>query len=242
MADLVEMTHVAKAYGGLRVFDDVTLSVAKGARIGILGPNGAGKSTVFNLLSGLQKPTGGEIRYDGRPLGVLKPWAACRAGIGRTFQIPLPFIGMSVLENVMVGLTNGLGLPMKAARERAFEVLTQTGLGPLAGKQAGELTLLNLKRLELARAVALSPRLLLLDEIAGGLTEGECHELLDILDQVTGTETTVIWIEHVVHALVRFVSEIAVLADKRIVTRGGIDAVLAHEDVRRLYFGAEDPA
>lgn len=242
MNEAIVMRDVSKAYGGLHVFNNVSLSVAKGARLGILGPNGAGKSTMFNLMSGLQRPTKGEIHFDGRPLNVMKPWDVCRAGIGRTFQIPQPFGGMSVVDNIMVGCTNGLGLSVKQARLRADEILETVNLADQKHRLANELTLLDLKRLELARAAALEPKLLLLDEIAGGLTDAECDDLLTILDRLVTPQTTVIWIEHVVHALTRFVSEIAVLADKRIVARGTIDDVLANADVRALYFGVEEHA
>lgn len=239
MTDTIVMEGVSKTYGGLQVFNDVNFTVAAGARIGILGPNGAGKSTMFNLISGLQRPSSGTILYEGKPLNLMRPWQLCRAGIGRTFQIPQPFGAMTVEENVMVGCTNGLGLPMPEARQHARDVLEVTGLSAFRSQRAEELTLLDLKRLELARAVALRPKLLLLDEIAGGLTDAECDELLSILGVVTTPQMTIVWIEHVISALTRFVSDIAVLADKRIVTRGPIDDVLAHPEVRALYFGAE---
>lgn len=239
MSEFLVISNLSKAYGGLVVFQDVSLSISAGTRLGILGPNGAGKSTLFNLLSGLTKPSGGEMVYEGRSLGELRPWDACRAGIGRTFQIPQPFGKMTVRDNLVVGLTNGIGLTVATARLRADEVLEQTGLAALADKQASELGLLTLKRLELARAIATGPRLLLLDEIAGGLTDSETHELLDVLNRVAPPDTAVIWIEHVLSALSRFVSEVAVLADKRIITRGPVDIVLAHAEVRRLYFGEE---
>lgn len=242
MANLIEMRNVAKSFGGLSVLTDVTLDVQEGARLGILGPNGAGKSTLFNLLSGLTPVTSGTIIYDGRNLTSMRPWNACRAGIGRTFQIPQPYGKMTVRDNLVVGLTNGVGLTVAEARKRADEVLEQLALSRFASDMAGELTLLRLKRLELARAIATRPRLLLLDEIAGGLTDAESQELLDVLGEVVPPETSVIWIEHVVSAVSRFVSEIAVLAEKRIIVRDTVDKVLANADVRRLYFGEETAA
>ncbi len=236
---LLELRGVSKAFGGIEVFNDVSLTLEPGARLGILGPNGAGKSTMFNLISGLHRPTGGEMLYEGHNLGQMKPWNACRRGIGRTFQIPQPFGDMTVAENVIVGCTSGAGLGLHEARDRAHDILEMTGLGDHRDKLAKSLALLDLKRLELAKAAAMKPKLLLLDEIAGGLTEAECDTLLDILQKVVRRDTAVIWIEHVVHALTRFVDEVAVLADKQIVVRGQIDEVLENAEVRRLYFGAE---
>ncbi|PCH98549.1 MAG: ABC transporter ATP-binding protein [Rhodobacteraceae bacterium] len=240
MSNILEFHEVAKSYGGVEVFRSIDLEVKTGERLGILGPNGAGKSTLFNLISGLTRPNKGKILFAGHEVGKMRPWAVCRSGIGRTFQIPQPFSDMTVLENLLVGLTNGANMSMREARSRGAEALEATGLAYVSKNTAGELSLLDLKRLELARAVALKPRLLLLDEIAGGLTEVECDTLLDILANVTDSTMTVIWIEHVVHALTRYVNEIAVLADKRIITRGGIDNVLAHPEVRELYFGSTE--
>ncbi|WP_108258415.1 ABC transporter ATP-binding protein [Mangrovicoccus ximenensis] len=242
MQPLLELREVSKSFGGIEVFRDVSFVLAPGARLGVLGPNGAGKSTMFNLISGLHRPSGGQMIYQGRDLGQMRPWTACRAGIGRTFQIPQPFTHMTVADNIVVACTSGAGLGLHEARARAQEILELTGLGAHAQKLAGSLALLDLKRLELAKAAAMRPKLLLLDEIAGGLTEAECGTLLEILAAVTGRGTAVIWIEHVVHALTQFVDEIAVLADKRIITRGKIDAVLADPEVRALYFGAEAEA
>ncbi|MDK3019757.1 ABC transporter ATP-binding protein [Pseudodonghicola flavimaris] len=240
MQPLLELREVSKSFGGIEVFTDISLELAAGTRLGVLGPNGAGKSTMFNLISGLHRPSGGKMIYQGQDLTTMKPWTVCRAGIGRTFQIPQPFVDMTVLDNIIVGCTAGAGLNLHEARDRATEILDLTGLGDHAGKLARDLGLLDLKRLELAKAAAMKPKLLLLDEIAGGLTEAECGTLLDILNHVTGRDTAVIWIEHVVHALTQFVDEIAVLADKRIITRGEIDTVLANDEVRQLYFGAEE--
>lgn len=235
----LEVRSLGMVFGGLVVFDSLSLDVKKGERLGIIGPNGAGKSTLFNLLTALIRPTSGTIAVNGQPLGRVRPWSIAKARIARTFQIPKPFARMTLTENLMVALTHGGGLSQPAARDRAMETLRGTGFAGRESEIAGELGILDLKRLELARALALHPSILLLDEIAGGLTDGECDELLGILDQNVMPDTTVIWIEHVLHALKRYVKEAAVLAEGRIITTGPIAELVENAEVRRLYFGKE---
>ena len=175
---LLDLDNLNKRYGALTVTDDLSLSVEAGEIVGILGPNGAGKTTLFNLVAGTVKPNSGTVTFDGRD--VTRDGAAqrCRAGISRSFQVPQPFNGMTVFENVLVGATFGRAAP--DAGEFAMQALEKSGLARKANMLAGSLPLLDRKRLELARALATEPRLLLLDEIAGGLTDSECHELLDL--------------------------------------------------------------
>jgi len=204
----------------------------------VLGPNGAGKSTLFNLIAGVLAPNEGSIAFMGRDVTAMKVWLRRRLGIGRTYQVPKPFSHMSVFENVLVAAAHGGGLSIAAGRREAQEALKLTGLAPLAGKPAGALSLINLKRLELAKAVAAKPKLLLLDEIAGGLTDAECDDLLAILSAIHAEGATIVWVEHVIHALKHIASRLAVLHFGAIICEGEPDAVLADERVREVYLGA----
>ena len=198
---LLALHAVSKSYGALKVTDSISLSVAQGETLGILGPNGAGKTTLFNLISGDTKVDAGRVVFKGDDMTAVPPHLRCRSGIGRSYQVPQPFSNMSVFENLVTAACFGGGETETQAWETAFEVLQQTGLIAFANQAAGSLTLLNRKRLELARALATRPELLLLDEIAGGLTEHEAQELVEELKRIKNTGVTMIWIEHVVHAL-----------------------------------------
>ena len=181
---ILTLNNVSKSFGALKVTDGVTLSVTEGEVLGILGPNGAGKTTLFNLISGDLQIDSGEVLFDGLPIHDAPPFQRCRDGIGRSYQVPQPFGAMSVFENLVTAACFGAQVSEKAAWQIASEVLEQTGLQRFANQAAGGLTLLNRKRLELARALATRPRLLLLDEIAGGLTEHEAHELVEELKRI----------------------------------------------------------
>src|SRR3954452_9763426 len=173
---LLALESVSKSYGALKVTDDISLAVAEGETLGILGPNGAGKTTLFNLISGDVRCDAGRIDYDGRELTALKPHQRCRAGIGRSYQVPQPFGHMTEFENLVTAASFGGGQREREAWETAHDVLTHTGLLSQENRPAGALPLLNRKRLELARPLATPPKLLLLDEIAGGLTEHEAKQ------------------------------------------------------------------
>ena len=208
---LLALHSVSKAYGALKVTDEISISVHEGQTLGILGPNGAGKTTLFNLISGDVRCDGGRVEYEGRDITLLKPHQRCRAGIGRSYQVPQPFGHMTVFENLVTAACFGGQLPEAEAWDSAREVLKQTGLLAQANKPAGGLTLLNRKRLELARALATRPKLLLLDEIAGGLTEHEAKQLVDELRRIKASGVTMIWIEHVVHALLSIADRLFVI-------------------------------
>lgn len=236
---LLELRQVSKRFRDMVVIPDLTLSVAPGEFVGVIGPNGAGKTTLFGLISGSLVCDTGHVVLDGEDVTALGADARCRAGIGRTFQIPQPYQGLTVYENALVAATFGAGLRGREAEMKAFDAVTQCGLGTLGDQLAGRLTLLQRKRLELARAVATQPRLLLLDEVAGGLTDGEVGELLNLVKAIHGSGVTVIWIEHLVHALVSVADRIVVLAEGRLVADGEPGAVLRDQHVRDVYLGSD---
>ena len=236
---LLELHAISKSYGALKVTDAISLSVTEGETLGILGPNGAGKTTLFNLISGDVRCDAGRVEYDGRDITPLRPHQRCRAGIGRSYQVPQPFGNMSVFENLVTAAGFGGGQREREAWETAHQVLQQTGLMPHANKPAGGLTLLNRKRLELARALATRPKLLLLDEIAGGLTEHEAHELVDELKRIKAHGVTMIWIEHVVHALLSIADRLLVINFGQKLAEGAPRAVMDDPQVRRVYMGME---
>lgn len=236
---LLSLENLSKSYGALKVTDDISLSVAQGEIVGILGPNGAGKTTLFNLVAGTVQPNAGRVVFAGQDVTGLDASTRCRMGISRSFQIPHPFNGMTVFENILVGAT--FGRPNATApHARAAEVLRLTGLARRANDKAGALTLLERKRLEMARALATDPALLLLDEIAGGLTERECQALLDAVRAVHATGVTIVWIEHVVHALMSVAQRLVVVDFGVKIADGPPAEVLASKDVQSVYMGAEE--
>jgi branched-chain amino acid transport system ATP-binding protein len=237
---MLELSGLSKPFGALQVIDGLDLSVSAGQVMGIIGPNGAGKTTLFNIIAGVLAPGAGSVRFEGRDIGHVKVWDRCRLGIARTYQVPKPFAHMSVFENVLCAALHGGRMHIRAASEKAEEVLDFVALAHRSATEAGDLSLLDLKRLELAKALASEPRLLLLDEIAGGLTQVECDTLLEIIGVERDRGTTIVWIEHVIHALRRIASEIAVLYGGSIIARGTPDTVLADARVKEVYLGAGD--
>ncbi len=236
---LLALHDVSKAYGALKVTDGITLAVEEGQTLGILGPNGAGKTTLFNLISGDVRVDSGRVEYEGRDVTALAPHQRCRSGIGRSYQVPQPFGAMTVFENLVTAACFGGGQAEREAWETAVEVLEKTGLKAHANKPAGGLTLLNRKRLELARALATKPKLLLLDEIAGGLTEHEAAVLVEELRRIKAEGVTMIWIEHVVHALLSIADRLFVINFGQKLAEGEPQAVMNDAEVRRVYMGLE---
>ncbi|WP_431273979.1 ABC transporter ATP-binding protein [Variovorax ureilyticus] len=236
---LLALHTVSKSYGALKVTDDISLAVTEGETLGILGPNGAGKTTLFNLISGDARVDAGRVEYDGVDVTALKPHQRCHAGIGRSYQVPQPFGNMSVFENLVAAACFGAQEREQDAWQTAHEVLLQTGLMAHANKPAGGLTLLDRKRLELARALATRPKLLLLDEIAGGLTEPEAKQLVEELKEIKARGVTMIWIEHVVHALLSLADRLFVINFGRKLAEGEPRAVMNDPEVRRVYMGVE---
>ncbi|MEJ8815068.1 ABC transporter ATP-binding protein [Variovorax ureilyticus] len=236
---LLVLHAVSKSYGALKVTDDISLAVTEGETLGILGPNGAGKTTLFNLISGDARVDAGRVEYDGVDVTALKPHQRCHAGIGRSYQVPQPFGNMSVFENLVTAACFGAQEGEQEAWQTAHEILAQTGLMPHANRPAGGLTLLDRKRLELARALATRPKLLLLDEIAGGLTEPEAKQLVEELKQIKARGVTMIWIEHVVHALLSLADRLFVINFGQKLAEGEPRAVMSDPEVRRVYMGVE---
>jgi branched-chain amino acid transport system ATP-binding protein len=239
MPPLLCLEAVSKSFGALRVIDGLSLELRAGEALGIIGPNGAGKSTMFNLITGDLRPSAGRVFFAGQDITNRPAHARCRGGIGRSYQIPHPFGGMSVFENLLVAAAFGPGRREAACYADCVDILARTGLLPKANLTAGRLTLLERKRLELARALASGPKLLLLDEIAGGLTDSECRELIATIRTVHESGVSIIWIEHVVHALLAVVERLIVIDSGRRVAEGEPAAVMADPTVQQIYLGVE---
>jgi branched-chain amino acid transport system ATP-binding protein len=235
----IEATGLSKAYGALKVTRDVSFSLPAGAALGVIGPNGAGKTTLFNLLTGTVKADAGTIRYFGDDITRVDARTRCLGGISRSFQVPQPFGGMTVYENALVAASFGRGISEFEAHRHAAEALKRTGLWGKAKLRAGEMTLLDRKRLELARSIATGPRLLLLDEIAGGLTEAECRDLVALIQAIRSDGVTIIWIEHVLHALLSVVDRVIVLDFGQKIAEGDPDTIMKNPDVSSIYLGPE---
>lgn len=235
---LLEVDHLTKAYGALVVTDDVSFKVDQGEAIGVIGPNGAGKTTLFALITGAARPDRGAIRLDGRDLVGVPAASRCLAGVCRSHQIPQPFENLTVFENLLVAACFGRQLSEREATPWCAAVLRETGLLAKANRPGGSLTLLDRKRLEMARALATRPRLLLLDEIAGGLTEAECAELVASIRAIHARGTTIIWIEHVLNALTAIVDRLVVLNFGRLIADGPVGSVMGLDEVKEIYLGS----
>jgi branched-chain amino acid transport system ATP-binding protein len=236
---ILELTGVSKSFGALKVADAVSFGLEPGEALGIIGPNGAGKSTLFNLITGNIGVDAGRVMFDGRDVTHTPPMRRCLDGLGRTFQIPQPFGKLTVFENLLVGATFGTANTEAQVAGRCAEILVETGLAARANVPAGQLSLLERKRLELARALATDPKLLLLDEIAGGLTEGECAELVSTIRAIHARGVTIVWIEHVLHALTSVVERLLVLDFGKVIGIGKPDEIMASRQVREIYLGIE---
>ncbi len=237
MTTLLTLHGVSKSFGALTVADAIELEVAQGEALGVIGPNGAGKSTMFNLITGDVAPDAGRIEFAGTDMTRMPPHRRSRLGIGRSYQIPQPFAHMSVFENLLVGAIFGSGQRERESYAHCAAVLELTGLDDKANAPAGTLTLLQRKRLELARALAMRPRLLLLDEIGGGLTEHECQALVETIRSIHARGTTIVWIEHIVHALVSVASRLVVMNFGQLIAQGEPRQVMADPRVQEVYMG-----
>jgi len=235
---ILHAEHLTKSYGGVRVVDDLSVSLHEGEALGVVGPNGAGKTTMLNLLTGIVHPDGGTVVFAGRDISRLSPDERCHLGLGRTYQIPRPFEGMTVFENVLVGATYGRKRSEKASYDLCAAALHRTDLLPKANHLAESLSLLERKRLELARALAIEPKILLLDEIAGGLTEHEVHSLINTIKQLRSEGISIIWIEHIVHALLAVVDRLIAIDFGRLIAEGDPHTVINSPEVRDVYMGS----
>jgi branched-chain amino acid transport system ATP-binding protein len=236
---LLEVRQLNKRYGSVVAADNVDLSITAGEALGIIGPNGAGKSTIFNLITGEIRPDAGAILLDAVDITTTPPHERCRAGISRSYQIPQPFENLTVFENLLVGAVYGQRKREQDVVDFCADILRRTNLLARANVLAGTLTLLQRKRLEMARALAANPRLLLLDEIAGGLTDGECSELVQTIHDIHRAGTTIVWIEHIVHALLAVVQRLAVFNFGHKLAEGEPNAVLRLREVQDIYMGIE---
>ena len=239
MTALLSVSGLQKSFGAVVVADETSFDVSSGEAVGILGPNGAGKTSLFNLITGSLRADAGRVGFAGADITGSSAAARCKMGIARSFQIPQPFGGMTVFENALVGATQGAGLSGVEAEDHALVVLEETGLLAKANTRAGTLTLLDRKRLELTRALSSKPKLLLLDEIAGGLTEAECQSLIATIKSIHARGTTIIWIEHVVHALLAVVERLIVIDFGKKIAEGEPKAIMESAEVKEIYLGVD---
>jgi branched-chain amino acid transport system ATP-binding protein len=236
---LLALEHVTKRFGRVVIAEDLSFTVGEGEVVGIVGPNGAGKTSLFGLISGDLAPESGTVRFAGRTVTGFDSAARCRLGIGRTYQVPRPFGDMTVFENLLVAAQQGGGLRRRASYAAAALALERAGITAQANVPAERLGLLQRKRLELARALATQPRLLLLDEVAGGLTDPEVAQLVEIVRGVNADGIAVLWIEHVVRALTPVVTRLTCLAGGSFIGDGEPAAVLAEPAVREVFLGTD---
>ncbi len=234
---ILAFEQISKRFGAVVVAKEIDLALGEGEALGVIGPNGAGKTTLFGIATGTVAPDGGRVRLAGADVTRLSPDRRCRLGLARSFQIPQPFGGMTVFENAVVAAAFGQGRRERDVYAACLEILDRCGLAAKANRLAGSLTLIDRKRLELARALATQPRVLLLDEVAGGLTEHECASLVALIRDVRETGVSIIWIEHVVHALIAVVDRLAVLHAGAIIASGEPKAVIRSPQVAQIYLG-----
>jgi len=238
MATLFSVTRLSKSFGAIHVADRVTFSIDEGEIVGIIGPNGAGKTSLFGLIAGNIRPDSGHLEFDSADITRWAPQQRAQAGIARTYQIPKPFTHMTVFDNLKVAAIFGGGMDEEEAEHQIDKVLAETGLVAARHTLAGRLPLLLRKRHELARALAMRPKLLLVDEVAAGLTEQEVSEFIDLVAGIRAGGVTVIWIEHVMKTMLTATDRLLALDAGRIIAQGTPDQVINSPEVRRVYLGA----
>jgi branched-chain amino acid transport system ATP-binding protein len=236
-APLLDARGIRKRYGALTVLDNVDFAVGGEEAVGIVGPNGAGKTTLLNIVAGSVAPTDGTVRFRGHDVTSASAVRRARLGVGRAHQIPRPFVGMTVFENVLVGASTGGGRGGREAYAYSMGILELCGLLELANRRAERLGLLDRKRLELARAAATEPVVLLLDEIGGGLTDEEAGDLVETVEELRRRGAAIVWIEHVVHLLVQVVDRLVCMDAGRVIADGEPEAVMGDAAVIDAYLG-----
>jgi len=237
---LLAVRRVSKRFGGLQALSEIDFDIGPGEIVGLIGPNGAGKSTLINVIAGVYPPEAGTIHFDGHELTGLAPDRITRLGVGRTFQVPQPFGSLSCLENVVVGLLfAGRALSMEAATAGARAVLDFVGLGDKAALSPGSLTIVDLRKLELARAIATGARLLLLDEINTGLTASEITEAIGLIERVRRQGTAIVMVEHLVRIIMSACERIVVLDFGRKIAEGTPDEIGRNPAVISAYLGKQ---
>jgi branched-chain amino acid transport system ATP-binding protein len=239
---ILEATGLRKRFGALVVLDGVDFSVGADEAVGIVGPNGAGKTTLLNVLAGAYRPDAGRVLLQGQDVTRTRAARRCRLGIGRAHQVPRPFGGMTVFENVLVGASTGGRHRGRDGYRRTIEVLELCALAPLANRRAESLGLLHRKRLELARALATGPAVLLLDEIGAGLTDAEAGELVETIRELRRQGVAIVWIEHIVHVLVQVIDRLVAMDAGRVIAEGAPGDVMKDAAVIDAYLGSAAPA
>jgi branched-chain amino acid transport system ATP-binding protein len=235
--DLLVVKNLVKRFGGLTAVDHVSFEVMPGRILGVIGPNGSGKTTLFANVSGFQTPEAGEVIFNGQSITGLRPSEICSRGIARTFQIVQPFAGLSVFDNVVTGALRGGRTQLPEAKERAAQVIAMCGLTPVANQLAGSLPIAGRKRLEVARALATQPKLLLLDEVMAGLRPTEVDQAVELIFAIRASGITVILVEHLMRAVMALCEELMVLQQGKLIARGEPRAVCDLPEVVRAYFG-----
>lgn len=240
MSKILEFIDVNAGYGRIQILNDLSFSVEKGQVFGVIGPNGSGKTTMFNALLGQMRIFSGKIIFDGVDITRMPPNVRCKIGLGRTFQVPMPFENMSLYENVLVAAVHGDSNRERFAHDEALRCLKLTGLYDKREIKSGELTLLDRKRLEIARALGTSPKLLLLDEVAAGLTDAEVKEIMKLVAELKAAGYSIVWIEHIIETMVGSTDRLMCMAEGRRVTEGEPREVIESDEVQRLYLGVDE--
>lgn len=241
MSALLRVENISKRFGGFTALDGVSFDLDRGERFGIIGPNGSGKTTLMNCIGGALYGDSGAIRFDGTDVTRVPAWRRARLGIARSFQVPRPFASLSVVDNVCVAIEYAVNQPRRAKhapREQALEILKRMHLANKADEPAGSLTQVELRELELARALATQPRILILDEVMAGLSAAEVDEMLELIMDINARGVTIIMIEHIMRAIMRFSTHVMCLDAGNIIAMGAPEAIVNDEAVRKIYLGA----